>query len=116
MHQFAHIARPCVTQQPLTRIAVEFLHHLIIFMCVGSQEVFGQQDNVFATLTQRRYGNLYGVDTVEEVFAKASFCHFGMDVCICGAEQAHVNGCNLRAADARDFPTLQCCQQFCLQG
>ena len=48
--------------------------------------MFSQQDDVFATFTQRGYGDLNGVDAIEQVFAETSLGHLGMDVSIGGAE------------------------------
>ena len=80
------------------------------------QQRLAQRGQVFAPLAQRRHHDLDHVETVEQVLAKTPGLHFGRQVLVRGADDAHVHRFFLRVAERPHAPLLNRAQQLGLHG
>ena len=80
------------------------------------QQCVADERDVFDARAQWRYGDLYDVEPVEEILAKAPGLHFGGEVLVRGAEHAHVDRTLLRRAQRTHHALLDHAQQLALHG
>ncbi len=79
------------------------------------EELRGQQGNVLAALSQRRYAQLEHRDPVVEVLTEEALANQLHQVAVGGRQQSEVRGDLLGATDAREGSLLDYAQQLCLQ-
>ena len=75
-----------------------------------------QRLDVFGALAQRRQMNLKTVDAIEQIRAKRSVSHYGINVAVGRRDDAHVDFNFAHAAHAEKCARLDCSQQFRLQA
>ena len=73
--EFAHIARPRMSRQPLQRQIRKPDDRSAVFRRKTPQEVHRQKWNVRTPVAQRGHMDRTDVQTIEEVFSKSSFLH-----------------------------------------
>src|SRR4051812_39230768 len=103
MSELTDVAWPRMLQQLLHGRAVERLEWLAIAIGMLPQKVHRERRNVVAPLTQRGEMDLDGVQSKEQVFAKATGPHFVVQVEIRGRDETHVDLARFRRAHALDF-------------
>ena len=86
-------------------VAVERLAH----------EVLDEQRHVVLALAQRRHAHAHHGEPVVEILAERAAIDLAHEVAIGRGDDAHVDGDDLRAADAADLALLERAQQLRLQ-
>ena len=84
--QLTHIARPRIGHKHRPGIFCELDSRHPVLLCKVRGKLAEQQGNVVATLTQGRYLDGNGIQTIEQVFAKTSFSN--------GLSQIHIGSRN----------------------
>ena len=87
----------------------------MIFVGKLLQEALRQRNNIFPALPQGWQADVNGINTVIKVFAEPSVPHKSLQVHICSANQADINGNWLRAAHTGNRPVLDSTEQLGLQ-
>src|SRR5438445_13120708 len=115
MIQFAHVAGPGMLMKRFERRGIESGDVFAIALRVAVKEMVRQEIDVFAAVAQRRQVNLNGVQTEEQVLAKAAGSGFRIDVRVGCCQNPHVHAASGRGANTLKISGFQDAQQLCLQ-
>src|SRR5215470_16405707 len=109
--QFPNVSRPGVGLQQVQGLLIYLTDLLSDLPRVAVNKILYQQRNILLTFAQRR--NLDGKDVkpVKEVAAESSSGYGGLQVSVCGGNDANIAGDGTAAADPFEFPFLQDTQQ-----
>src|SRR5207247_10974886 len=99
MIQFAHVAGPGMLVKSFERRGIESGDVFAIALRVAVKEMVRQEIDVFAAVAQRRQVNLNGVQTEEQVLAKAAGSGFRIDVRVACCRKPTVPGARGRGAN-----------------
>ena len=110
--QFAHIARPAVSQQYGLRPPRQPENILSISGVVFLQEKLHQQRYIFQPLGQRGNADLYGAQPVKQIFAKASRQHLRAQIPVCSGDQPNVDVPYFGRPDSLNLAVLNHAQQL----
>src|SRR5690606_8062258 len=109
------VARPGVPLQAAHRTIGNAPHGFVILFGVVVQEMLTQQRDVLHPFAERRYMNLYSVDTVQEVLAERSVTHHVVQGHIRSAYEPYINRSRLVRSHPGHLPRLQRTQQLALE-
>ena len=114
--QLANVARPLIVQQHLLGTLVE--HHAVHLIFLGHLQgkQTEQQDDILATLTQRRHLDGYRVEAIVEVFAEATLADGLTDIHIGSGYNTHIGFTNLGATHRDILTSFEHTQQSRLGG
>src|SRR2546428_1902320 len=113
--ELPNVSRPGMFEQGLSGGRVEPAQAIPVTLRVLAQEVRGKRENVLAALAERRQVNLDGVETKEQVLAKAPGLHFRGKVGVGGGYDPHVRPARLGGAHALELARLEHPQELGLQ-
>ena len=98
--QFAHVARPIVSEQRVHRVGGQLEQRFLIRLAEMPQKFANEKRNIFLPLAQRRHGDVHDVETEIEIVAKFSLLHQLREVLVRGGDEAHIGAQELVAAHA----------------
>ena len=110
--QLAHIARPAVAQQLGAGWGGQFAYRHAVAGTGGVGKVLEQAEHIVAPFAQRRDAQRGDVQAVIQVGAKAALVGAAAQVFLAGGDDADIQGDQLVAAEAFDYPLLQQAQQL----
>ena len=114
MRQFAHIARPLVSQQSIDQPRTEPLRR-IEPLVERRHKVRGEPFDVVAALAQRRQRGRDRVQPVIQVFTEQTLAHHRREIAVGGAQHPHVHRHLSRRADPSKCRRIQHPQQLHLR-
>src|ERR1700730_611944 len=115
MTERTHIARPSVGHQLVQRSRAQPLDGKIILLRIERNEMFQEQRNVLAPLSQRRQRNCHRIDAIKQILSKPICVGKVLWSEIGGGYEPHVDRLRFVGAYGHDFAALERRQQFALQ-
>src|SRR5690349_24569881 len=104
--QLSNIARPRITSQKLQCLFSEFDRGAAFLFQPFLEEMFGQEGNIFTTLTEWREKKRNDVDAVIEVFSELSFSNEVVKILVRRRHNADIDLNGLNPADSCKFTFL----------
>ena len=101
-----------IAHQLLLRLPAEPVYLFLVFMNVTLQKIVCQKKDILASVTQGRYMNLNGIDTIKQILTEVSLFHHPVNVYIGGTNQTNINRNRACSAQTRNLPLLYRCQQL----
>ena len=114
--QFTDVSRPGIRGEASLCVGSQFQRRLAELPPEALEEVFRQQQHVFAARAERRNGDGHGGNAEVKVLTKAFTFHCGAEIFVGGRQDADVHVHRLRAADPIEPPLLEYAQQLGLDG
>ena len=114
--QLSDIARPFVFQHQLLCFGREFEARQTVFLHHLEGEEPEQQQDVIASVSQRRHVYRNGVEAVVEVFSETSLADCLPHVDVCGSHDSHVCLPHFLSSDPYVFACFEHAQQAGLCG
>src|ERR1700722_9082947 len=115
MAELTDITRPRVGCEVIERCGTQALRGNIVFLRVNGNEVFQEERDVLASLTQGRQLNFHRIDAVKQVLPKSIAISQMLSREIGGRNEPNIDRLCLVRPDGDNLPSLERGEQFTLQ-